>query len=406
MKRTGKSTPKDDSDQRRLLVDLFSGAGGLSCGLSMAGFKSIAAVELEAAYANTFKENHPDSKVLTEDIRKLAKGDLEELLGIKKGRLDLLAAGIPCQGFSINAPIRTLDDPRNHLFKDYLTFIEKLKPKATIIENVTGIVSLGQGTVVEQIYKELEALGYSVSHRILYAAHYGVPQMRYRTIFIGVRKKGVKINFPEPTHEAYGAANFTKSRELCIKLDPLFARQLKPHTTIDQALSDLPEITPGEVKGPTPYRTKASNEFQRILRKDSRSVHNHHCARLSPINIERLKYIPQGGSWRDIPHSLLPKGMQAARRSDHTKRYGRLSPEGICSTILTKCDPHWGSYFHPHYDRVLSVREAARIQSFPDSYHFTGSIGDQYAQVGNAVPPLMAKAIGETVLSLMTANDL
>ena len=406
MERPGKTPKLKTTSQPRLLVDLFSGAGGLSCGLSLAGFKSIAAVELEPTYANTFKKNHPDSLVLTEDIRKLAKKDLVELLGIKSGRLDLLAAGIPCQGFSINAPIRTLDDPRNHLFKDYLTFIEKLRPKATIIENVTGIVSLGQGTVVAQIYKELESLGYSVSHRILFAAHYGVPQMRYRTIFIGIRKKGAEIVFPEPTHEAYGAANFTKSRELCIKLDPLFNRHLKPHTTIDEALSDLPEIIPGEDNGGIPYKTKATNPFQKAMRKRSKSAHNHSCARLSAINLERLKHIPQGGSWRDIPHSLLPKGMQAARRSDHTKRYGRLSPGGICSTILTKCDPHWGSYFHPHQDRVLSVREAARIQSFPDTYHFTGSVGDQYAQVGNAVPPLMAKAIGDKVLSLMESNGL
>lgn len=406
MERAGKTAKTKNASKTRYLVDLFSGAGGLSCGLSLAGFKSIAAVEVEPAYANTFKKNHPESQVFTEDIRKLAKKDLEELLGIKSGRLDLLAAGIPCQGFSINAPIRTLDDPRNHLFKDYLTFIEKLRPKATIIENVTGIVSLGQGTVVEQIYKELNSLGYSVSHRILYAAHYGVPQMRYRTIFIGIHKRTAKIRFPEPTHEAYGAANFTKSRELCIKLDPLFAQNLKRHTTIDDALSDLPEIIPGEDKGAIPYKTKPTNSFQRIMRKGSKTVHNHQCARLSPINLERLKHIPQGGSWRDIPHHLLPKGMQAARRSDHTKRYGRLSPDGICSTILTKCDPHWGSYFHPHHDRVLSVREAARIQSFPDSYHFTGSIGDQYAQVGNAVPPLMAKAIGDTVLSLIEENGL
>lgn len=387
-----------------LLVDLFSGAGGLSCGLEMAGFKSIAAVEIERAYAYTFQQNNPSSKVLTEDIRKLAGENIPKLLGIKKGELDLLAAGIPCQGFSINAPIRSLDDPRNHLFRDYITFVDKLRPKATLVENVTGIVSLGQGTVVEQIYKELEALGYKVSHKILYAAHYGVPQMRYRTIFIGVRDFESKITFPQPSHYAVGVANFTKSKELCISLDPLFSQHLKPHTTVDEAISDLPTLIAGRVNGAVEYRRKPTNDFQRLMRGNLQTVENHHCHRIAPINKERLKHIPQGGSWRDIPHDLLPAGLKRARRSDHTKRYGRLDPNGICCTVLTKCDPHWGSFFHPHEDRVLSVREAARIQSFPDRFVFTGSVGDQYAQVGNAVPPLMARAVGETILSLLDAQ--
>jgi DNA (cytosine-5)-methyltransferase 1 len=390
--------PQDTSP---LLVDLFSGAGGLSCGLEMAGFKSIAAVEIEPTYARTFHQNNPQSQVLTEDVRKLAGANLPKLVGVKKGELDLLAAGIPCQGFSINAPIRSLDDPRNHLFKDYITFVDKLRPKATIVENVTGIVSLGKGTVVQQIYKELEALGYSVSHRILYAAHYGVPQMRYRTIFIGIQGTDSVIKFPHPTHYAVGVANFTKSKELCLSLDPLFSQHLKPHTTVDDAISDLPTLVAGLTNGAVAYRKKPSNDFQRLLRENLSRVENHHCHRIAQINKERLKHIPQGGSWRDIPQDLLPAGLKKARRSDHTKRYGRLDPKGICSTVLTKCDPHWGSFFHPHEDRVLSVREAARIQSFPDRFIFTGSVGDQYAQVGNAVPPLLARAVGETILSLL-----
>lgn len=132
---------------------------------------------------------------------------------------------------------------------------------------------------------------------------------------------------------------------------------------------------------------------------------NHSCNGLGPVNLERLKYIPQGGSWRDIPHDMLPTGLKRARRSDHTKRYGRLSPDALCSTILTKCDPHWGSFFHPTQDRVLSVREAARIQSFPDDYRFLGSLQEQYEQVGNAVPPLMAKAIGEEIKNMIGESD-
>ena len=136
-------------------------------------------------------------------------------------------------------------------------------------------------------------------------------------------------------------------------------------------------------------------------REGSENITSHFCSKLSAINKERLKYIPQGGSWRDIPYELLPAGLKRARRSDHTKRYGRLDPNDLCSTIMTKCDPHWGSFFHPTQDRALSVREAARIQSFPDRYIFTGNMTQQYEQVGNAVPPLLGKAIGKTVLEMI-----
>jgi DNA (cytosine-5)-methyltransferase 1 len=396
MKQNGHTNPR--------VVDLFAGAGGLSCGLAMAGFDSIAAVEMTEAYASTYVANHPDAKVFVEDIRGLARKDLCKILGVKRGELDLLAGGPPCQGFSINAPIRSLDDPRNHLFKDYMTFVEKLRPQAVLLENVTGIISLGQGTVVQQIYKELTSLGYSVAHRILFAAHYGVPQIRYRTIVLAIRGVQKQVEFPQPTHYAEGVANFTQAKTLCIPIDPLFAQHLRSGTTVADAIFDLPPVEAGITNGPLAYATPARNDYQRLLRRGSRKACNHHGHRIAPINLERLKHIPQGGSWRDIPVRLLPAGLKRARRSDHTKRYGRLAPDGMCSTILTKCDPHWGSFFHPLQDRVLTVREAARIQSFPDTFHFLGSVGEQYAQVGNAVPPLLARAVGLQILK-MTARD-
>jgi DNA (cytosine-5)-methyltransferase 1 len=383
-------------------VDLFAGAGGLSCGLEMAGFQPILANELVAQYANTYKENHPNTKVLVGDVRQVCERNLKKLLSLKVGELDLLAGGPPCQGFSVNAPIRTLDDSRNHLFKDFLRVAATLKPKAVLIENVPGIVQFGQGTVVEQIYKELESLGYTVSHRILFAGHYGVPQMRFRTIFIGIRnQKRVEIEFPEPEYNAKAVANFSGSKELCMSVPPLFAAALKDQISVWDAISDLPEIESGSKNGPLRYATKAKSDFQKIVRSSSATVENHSCANLGKINLERLKHIPQGGSWRDIPFELLPAGLKRARRSDHTKRYGRLHPEALCSTVLTKCDPHWGSFFHPTQDRVISIREAARIQSFPDHYNFTGSVTQQYEQVGNAVPPLMAKAIGDKIRTMI-----
>lgn len=387
--------------KQKLLIDLFAGAGGLSCGLEMAGFSPILANEIDPNYAETYKRNHPSTEVVVDDIRKICDGNIKKALRLQSGELDLLAGGPPCQGFSINAPIRSLDDERNHLFKDYLRVAEAINPKAILIENVPGIISLGKGTVVEQIYKELNKMGYSVSHRILFAGHYGVPQMRFRTTFLAIMGKGKVIKFPEPTHNATAVANFTSAKELCINVPPLFAQHLKPHTSVWDAISDLPEIEPGNGEGIFGYSALPQNEYQNILRTGSDHIENHICAKLGKINLERLKYIPQGGSWRDIPFELLPAGLKRARRSDHTKRYGRLHPDGLCSTVLTKCDPHWGSFFHPVQNRVISVREAARIQSFPDSYIFHGSTTQQYEQVGNAVPPLLAKAIGETISKMI-----
>jgi DNA (cytosine-5)-methyltransferase 1 len=379
------------------VVDLFAGAGGLSCGLRMAGFTSVLANELVPCYAETYKVNHPQAVMITGDIRTVPEREIKALLGAGKSEIDLVAGGPPCQGFSVNAPIRSLDDERNHLFKEFIRVVACLKPKAVLIENVPGIVSLGMGTVVEQIYKELDALGYSVNHRILFAGHYGVPQMRFRTVFMGIRKEGFSIRFPAPKYNAKAIANFTDAKKLCLKIDPLARSQLKKQTVVWDALSDLPEIVPGIVLESLPYAAEPSCDYQRFLREGSDRVRNHCCNRLAKVNLERLKHIPQGGSWRDVPHELLPKGLQRARRSDHTKRYGRLLPDGLCSTVLTKCDPHWGSFFHPTQDRVISVREAARIQSFPDSYSFTGTITQQYEQVGNAVPPLLGKAIGDEI---------
>lgn len=385
-------------------VDLFAGAGGLSCGLKQSGFTPLLANELVPQYAETYQLNHRDTQVIVGDVRQICEVNIRKLIDVKEGEIDLVAGGPPCQGFSINAPIRTLDDERNHLFKDFLRVVSSLKPKAVLIENVPGIVSLGKGTVVQQIYAELEAMGYKVGHKILFAGHYGIPQMRFRTVFIGIRKYKGKISFPEPEFSAKAVANFTGAKELCISIPPLFYQHLKHQVNVWDALSDLPEIENRQTVSPEKYATEPQNDYQKYLRTNSDKLTAHYCARIADVNLERLKYIPQGGSWRDIPHSLLPDGLKRARRSDHTKRYGRLHPDALCSTVLTKCDPHWGSFFHPTQNRVISVREAARIQSFPDSYIFSGSITQQYEQVGNAVPPLLGRAIGDEIMKMLGEN--
>lgn len=385
-------------------VDLFAGAGGLSCGLKQSGFFPILANELVPQYAETYQINHQDTQMIVGDVRQVCEINMKNLLGVKEGEVDLVAGGPPCQGFSVNAPIRTLDDERNHLFKDFLRVVASLQPKAVLIENVPGIISLGKGTVVKQIYAELEAMGYKVGHKILFAGHYGVPQMRFRTVFIAIKKYKGEISFPEPQFSAKAVANFKGAKELCISIPPLFYQELKRQITVLDAFSDLPKIENNQKISPEKYESEPQNDYQKYLRGGCKKITSHCCARITEVNLERLKYIPQGGSWRDIPHDLLPEGLKRARRSDHTKRYGRLHPDALCSTVLTKCDPHWGSFFHPTQNRIISVREAARIQSFPDTYLFSGSITQQYEQVGNAVPPLLGKAIGDEIMKMLGNN--
>lgn len=382
------------------MIDLFSGAGGLSCGLEQSGFFPVLANELVEQYAITYKANHKDTEVITGDIKNISNDKIKSLLK-HYPQIDLIAGGPPCQGFSVNAPVRSLDDPRNHLFKEFLRIVSIASPKVVLIENVPGIVSLGKGTVVKQIYTILKELHYKISHKILFAGHYGVPQMRFRTIFIGIKDYARTIEFPRPCFFSSAKANFYGAKDLCFSVYPLDEIRLSPQNTVWDAISDLPPISPGEKHLAYEYPTPPQSDLQKKLRKNSTEITSHFCPKLSKINLERLKYIPQGGSWRDIPFDLLPAGLKRARRSDHTRRYGRLTPDQLCSTILTKCDPHWGSFFHPVQDRTLSVREAARIQSFPDRYSFTGSMTQQYEQVGNAVPPLLAKAIGDTILTMI-----
>ncbi|WP_170517399.1 DNA cytosine methyltransferase [Ruegeria atlantica] len=390
-------------------IDLFAGAGGLSTGLSMAGFKTLFANEISESYAETLSNSHKETFVETGDIRCLDASRIRRSLQIERGELHLLAGGPPCQGFSVNAPVRSTDDTRNHLFRDFLRFAEEFLPKAILIENVPGMLSFEKGATVLDIMEALRRMGYRTEVRILFAAHYGVPQMRWRTIILANRM-GIDplMMFPLPSHHASGRANFTTrllGEKVTVDPDEVKMTASQSFVTVGEAIFDLPEIENGKGVQGVKYKTKAQNPFQQLLRRSSRMVRNHHCAALGPANLERLPHIPQGGSWRDIPFDLLPAGMKRARRSDHTKRYGRLHPDQLGSTILTKCDPHWGTYIHPTQERVLSVREAARIQSFPDDVTFAGSVTQQYEQVGNAVPPVFAKALGERIRQVLFSSE-
>lgn len=390
-----------------MMLDLFAGAGGLSEGLSEAGFHSLFASEIVPVYANTYKLNHPGAKVFTADICSLHAGEVLSDLGLERGQLDLLAGGPPCQGFSINAPVRSVLDQRNHLFKEYLRFVDTFAPRAVLIENVPGLVSFEHGATLHAILDALAQLGYGADVRILGAAYYGVPQMRWRTIILGLRGKILpSVAFPEPIYHAPIRPNFTTTfdGQMLVKLPA--PEVSAAFTTVKEAIGDLPPLMCGErgeeVKE---YISEPFCDYQRRLRVGSPGVYNHEAPRLSKINLERLKHIRPGGNWTDIPDDLLPKGMKRANRGDHTKRYGRVTADGLASTILTKCDPHWGAYFHYEQERSFTVREAARIQSFPDHYIFTGTIAEQFAQVGNAVPPLLAESVGLTLKSILMEDQ-
>lgn len=388
-------------------IDLFAGAGGLSEGLSEAGFHSLFATEIMPVYAKTYQLNHPSAKVMTADIRDLDANKIRRELHLKKGELDLIAGGPPCQGFSINAPIRSTQDQRNHLFKEFLRFIKAFAPRAVLIENVPGLVSFEHGATLHAILGALASLGYGADVRILGAAYYGVPQMRWRTIILGVRGKILPPEaFPDPTYHAPIRPNFTTTFEgqMLVKLPS--AETTARFTTVEQAIGDLPTLKSGE-RGSTikKYPCRPKNLYQQRVRTGSPGIFNHEAPMLSEENLARLHYIKPGGNWTDIPKHLLPKGMQRARKSDHTKRYGRVTPNGLASTILTKCDPHWGAYFHYNQDRSFTVREAARLQSFPDHFIFTGTMVQQFAQVGNAVPPLLAEAVGRSLISILEGTN-
>lgn len=359
---------------QRTVIDLFCGAGGLSEGFRQAGYQVLAGNDMFEAAGQTFAATHREATFLPGPIENYSATDFLKAAGLNAGELSVLVGGPPCQGFSVYNHQRGLHDKRSSLYEEYLRIVEGLNPEWVILENVTGMTSAGGGAAVSGIIKGLQALGYVVEAQVLRAEEYGVPQERRRIIFIANRL-GLPISFPQPTHGA----------------------GLRPLITVADALSDLPHLLNGEDRGTVAYACEPQSDYQAKLRAGSNCVGNHSAAKLSKVNLDRLLHIPQGGSWRDIPVDLLPNGMKRAKRSDHTKRYGRLRWDGLASTILTKCDPHWGAYFHPDQDRTLTVREAARLQSFPDWFEFQGSRTEQYVQVGNAVPPLLGRAIAETI---------
>ncbi|MBZ6378417.1 DNA (cytosine-5-)-methyltransferase [Pacificimonas flava] len=364
------------------VVDLFCGAGGLSLGFQNAGFRVLLGNDIEGQFGETFSATHSGAKFLEGPVSELRGRRVLRETGLSRGELNVLVGGPPCQGYSVYNHGRGSHDPRASLFRDYLAIVEGVLPEWLVMENVVGLLSIDKGALFETIKAEIIELGYTkVQALILKAEEYGVPQERRRVVFVANRL-GIPISPPEKTHSK--EAGFV---------------------SVWDAIGDLPPIY-GGVRDPraVPYAAEPSNPFQHRVRGNRTVVSDHIAPRLGPANQERVKHIPEGGSWRDIPVDLLPAGMRKAKRSDHTKRYGRPRKSDLACTILTKCDIHWGAFLHPIQNRPFSVREAARLQSFPDSFEFKGSMTEKFVQVGNAVPPMLAEALANSIIKCRQEN--
>lgn len=382
----------------RTCIDLFSGAGGLAVGFRQAGWSILAANDSDADAGATFRLNFPEASFFEGPISALTPELLLKECGLKRGELDCLIGGPPCQSFSYNNHQRTADDERARLFTDYLRLVAGLQPKTLIMENVPGILTIGDNAVIKEIAARLALLNYDSAVDVLSADEFGVPQIRRRVFIVASRIGSARDLLPAPTHQS-AIPRSPRASALPGGKEKRARARRKP-VTIKEAIGDLPRLRSGKGLHVAPrLKGRAASPFQRTARRGAKGLHNHICHALTDAMLKRIKHVPEGGNWRDIPRKLLPAGMQRARLSDHTKRYGRLSRKGLASTILTKCDPHWGAYVHPTQNRTISVREAARLQGFPDRFVFAGEhLSKQYAQVGNAVPILIACAIGEVAL--------
>lgn len=377
----------------RTCIDLFSGAGGLAVGFRQAGWSILAGNDSDEDAGATFRLNFPEATFFRGPIADLAAEALLGACSLKPGDLDCLIGGPPCQSFSYNNHNRSAEDQRAQLFRDYLRLVAGLQPKALVMENVPGILTIGENRVIKEITAQLAALGYDSAVEVLSAEEFGVPQIR-RRVFIVASRIGPAVDLlPQPSHRS-GAARQPKGTQ------EKRAKGKKRPVTVEQAIGDLPEVpNGGGVQKLAQLKGRALSAFQRNARRGAKALHNHVCHALTDVMLERIRHVPEGGNWRNVPFDLLPAGMKRARAKDHTKRYGRLARNGLASTILTKCDPHWGAYIHPTQDRTISVREAARLQGFPDHFVFAGEhVSKQYVQVGNAVPVQIAYAIGQAAL--------
>ena len=349
------------------VVDLFSGCGGLSKGFLDAGYKVILGVDIDQAALNTFERNHPGAIGLKGSLADAPTFNrMKKIIGERK--IDIIVGGPPCQGFSLTGP-RNFDDERNKLYLSYIKAVEIFRPKAFVIENVPGMATLYKGSVKDEILKRFKKLGYNIECKVLCAADYGVPQIRRRLVFIAVQKEMGPVSFPSPV---LNSEHYVTSRE---------------------AIDDLPSLAHTLGEEVSSYERAARTPYQKLMRGKCNVLMNHTATAHKDFVINVISQVPEGGNYKN-----LPKGV-----GEHRKFH----------MAWTRCDGHKPSrtidtghrnYFHYEYNRIPTVRESARLQSFPDDFVFTGTRTEQYRQVGNAVPPILGKALATHLKKLLKAE--
>ncbi|MGN0225227.1 MAG: DNA cytosine methyltransferase, partial [Prevotella sp.] len=339
-------------EKEKTFIDLFCGAGGMSYGFEMAGFRPVLAIDNWQDALDTYIYNNPRGTTLCADLSVIDVRKVASDFRIKE--VDLIIGGPPCQGFSV-AGKRIVEDIRNKLYKSFVSFVEFFSPEMFVMENVPNILSIGEGMVREAILADFRSLGYNVKYKVLTASDYGVPQNRRRAIFVGA--KNGDFEFPVPS--------------------------VKNKVTVSQALSDLPECS---VNNGSEYEKPEQSTYQKWARSKSNGIYNHEITEHNERTQHIISLVPDGGNYRDLPEEYRNT------RKVHIA-WTRLNSQKPSITIDTGHRHH----FHYCFNRIPTVRECARLQSFPDNYVFLKSRTSQYKQVGNAVPPLMAAAIAEEI---------
>lgn len=344
------------------VIDLFAGVGGLSLGFEMSGFDVVLANEYDTSIAEAYRINHPDTKMIVADITDLP---IKKTFAKYQGKIDVVVGGPPCQGFSQKGQRKTIDDERNFLFKYFVAVVNYLKPPYFVMENVPNLLTAEDGYFKKEIYELFRKKGYTLASDTLNAADYGVPQNRRRAVIIGKRGK-TAVQMPAPA---------------------------KTTVTIWNAISDLAYHNSGEGLENDEYKKSPESDYQRQMRTGSKLLYNHKVTKHSDLALERLQMIPPNSGKEVLPEEHLTKSI-------YSGTWTRMGKDEIAVTITTRFDtPSSGKFTHPFLHRAITVREAARIQSFPDTFRFVGTKGSQMKQVGNAVPPLLAKAIADVIMS-------
>lgn len=392
---------------RLRVADLFCGAGGLSQGFKEAGFEIALGLDRDKDSCETFALNHPEAVVMRKGITDVAPEDI----AAAAGHVDVIVGGPSCQGFSTAGRLgggRALDaerwvrpdDVRNDLWRHMLKVVATVRPRAFLLENVPGLVYWQRGSLGETVLRAFEALGYAVDLRILLAADFGVPQRRRRLFVVGILGEAT-FEWPVETHMGGWRRDtlhlWEQRRAEAGKI---------PHVSCWEAIRDLPRL--GDSTG-APEATygghTSTSPIATWLRRRSRVLRDHEYLPLGEDHRRLVEWVPRGGTWRDIPPHLLPDRFRGMRRTDSTNLYGRLEPSLPAYTINTQFgNPSTGCYTHPFEDRALSVREGARLQTFPDTYQFVGTVTSRCRQIGNAVPPLLGAILADALASQLVGG--